>query len=164
MDLVTPGLGLIFWQTVLFLIILFLLGKFAWKPILSALGEREKSIEDALESAKKAKQEMENLKAENESLLQEARLERDKILKDAQSAASNIVEEAKGKASEESTRMIENAKAAISNEKQAALTEVRNLAATLSIEIAEKLIKKELENKKAQEALVDSYIKEVNLS
>lgn len=164
MDLVTPGLGLIFWQTVLFLIILFLLGKFAWKPILSALGEREKSIEDALESAKKAKQEMENLKAENESLLQEARLERDKILKDAQAAANNIVEEAKGKASEESTRMIENAKSAISNEKQAALTEVRNLAATLSIEIAEKLIKKELENKKAQETLVDSYLKEVNLS
>jgi len=164
MDLVTPGLGLIFWQTVLFLIILFLLGKFAWKPILSALGDREKAIESALESAKKAKLEMENLKSENEKLLQEARVERDKILKGAQDAANSIVEEAKLKATAESNRIVENAKASINTEKQAALTEVRNIAGTLSIEIAEKLLHRELQDKKAQNDLVEAYLKEVKLS
>lgn len=164
MDLVTPGLGLIFWQTALFLITLFLLGKFAWKPILSALGDREKAIESALESAKDAKLEMENLKSENEKLLQEARIERDKILKDAQNASNSIVEDAKLKATAESNRIIENAKVAINTEKQAALTEVRNIAGTLSIEIAEKLLLKELQDKKAQKDLVEAYLKEVKLS
>lgn len=164
MDLVTPGLGLIFWQTVLFLIILFLLGKFAWKPILSALGDREKAIESALESAKNAKLEMENLKSENEKLLQEARIERDKILKGAQDAANSIVEEAKLKATTESNRIVENAKASINTEKQAALTEVRNIAGILSIDIAEKLLQKELQDKKAQNDLVEAYLKEVKLS
>lgn len=164
MDIVTPGLGLIFWQTALFLIILFLLGKFAWKPILSALDDRDRAIEGALESAKRARLEMENLKAENEKLLQEARVERDQILKLANDAANGIIEEAKGKATIESNRLIESAKAAIVTEKQAALTEVRNMAAGLSIEIAEKLLRKELENPTAQKELVDVYMKEVNLS
>jgi F-type H+-transporting ATPase subunit b len=164
MDLVTPGLGLIVWQTVLFLIILFLLGKFAWKPILGALSEREKAISDALASAKLAKLEMENLKAANEKLLQEARLERDKILSDAQVAANNIINEAKDKANSESSKLVASAKASIENEKQAALTEVKNLAANLSIEIAQKLLKKELENASAQRELVNAYIKEANLS
>ncbi len=164
MDIVTPGLGLIFWQTALFLIILFLLGKFAWKPILSALDDRERAIEGALESAKRARLEMENLKAENEKLLQDARVERDQILKLAHESATGIVEEAKGKAVVESNRLVEAAKAAINNEKQAALTEVRNMAAGLSIEIAEKLLRKELENPNAQKELVDVYMKEVNLS
>lgn len=164
MDLVTPGLGLIFWQTALFLITLFLLGKFAWKPILSALGDRERAISSALESAKDAKLEMENLKSENEKLLQEARIERDKILKDAQNASISIVEDAKLKATAESNRIIENAKNAINIEKQAALTEVRNIAGTLSIEIAEKLLLKELQDKKAQKDLVEAYLKGVKLS
>jgi F-type H+-transporting ATPase subunit b len=164
MDLVTPGLGLIVWQTILFLLILFVLGKFAWKPILNGLKEREKNIDEALVSAKKAKEEMANLKAANENLLQEARLERDKILKDAQAVASGIMEEARVKANEESARIVESARAEINTEKQSALSEVKNMAANLSLEIAEKLLKKELENESAQRELVNSYIKEVNLS
>src|SRR5690606_26751089 len=111
MELVTPGLGLIFWQTVLFLLVLFLLGKYAWKPILNGLKEREQSIDEALSTAKKAKEEIESLKAANENLLQEARLERDKILRDAQAAAANLVNEAKDKASVEANRLVEGAKA-----------------------------------------------------
>lgn len=164
MELVTPGLGLIFWQTVLFLLVLFFLAKFAWKPILNGLKERESSIEDALNTARKAKEEMESLKAANESLLQEARLERDKILKDAQHAASTIVAEAKDKAGVEANKLVASAKASIENEKQAALTEVKNVAANLSIQIAEKLLKKELENQSVQRELVNAYIKEANLS
>lgn len=164
MELVTPGLGLIFWQSVLFVLVLFFLAKFAWKPILNGLKERESTIEDALNTARQAKQEIESLKAANENLLQEARLERDKILRDAQQAASNIVAEAKDKASSEATKIVEGAKASIENEKQAALTEVKNVAANLSIQIAEKLLKKELENQSAQRELVNAYIKEANLS
>lgn len=164
MELVLPGFGLIFWQTVVFLLVLFVLGKFAWKPIMNGLKERESTIAEALDSAKKAKQEMENLKAANENLLQEARLERDKILKQAQESAAAIVAEAKDKAGSEANRLVESAKASIENEKQAALTEVKNMAANLSIEIAEKLIKRELADATAQKELVSAYINEANLS
>lgn len=164
MELVLPGFGLIFWQTVVFLILLFVLGKYAWKPIMNGLKEREATISEALDSAKKAKQEMENLKAANENLLQEARLERDKILKQAQEAAAAIVAEAKDKAGSEANRLVLSAKASIETEKQAALSEVKNLAANLSIEIAEKLLKRELANETAQKELVNEYIKEANLN
>ncbi|HEY8400782.1 MAG TPA: F0F1 ATP synthase subunit B [Cytophagaceae bacterium] len=164
MSLVTPELGLIFWQTVTFLIILFLLSKFAWKPIMNGLKEREESIEEALSAANKARQEMQNLKAANEALLQEARQERDKILKEAQTAAANIVAEAKDKAVAEGNRLIESARQAINNEKAAALADVKNQAATLSLQIAEKLLKRELANETAQRELVSEYIKEVNLN
>lgn len=162
--MVTPDFGLLFWQTLTFLIVLFILGKFAWKPILGSLKERENTIEDALNAAKKAKEEMQKLQADNEKLLAEARLERDKILRDAQSAANNLITEAKEKAGAEGTRMIENARQAINNEKQAALTEVKNLAANLSIEIAEKVLKRELADEKAQKELVNEFIKDANLN
>jgi len=164
MDLVTPGLGLIFWQTVLFLLLLFILSKFAWKPILGSLKEREQGISDALNAAKKAKEEVDNLQSANEKLLQEVRLERDKILKDAQEAATGILNNAHEKASLEGNRIIETARIAIDNEKQAALAEVKNVAASLSLEIAEKLLRKELANESAQRELVNSYIKDANLS
>lgn len=164
MDLVTPGLGLIFWQTVTFLIVLFLLAKFAWKPIMTSLKEREDSIEQALGAAQRAKDEMVKLQAANENLLQEARIERDKILKEANATSAFIINEAKEKASSEGTRMIEHARIAITNEKQAALTEVRNHAANLSIQIAEKLLKRELSSETAQQELVSEYIKESNLN
>lgn len=164
MELVTPGLGLIFWQTVLFLLVLFVLARFAWKPILTALKERESTIEDALNSAKKAKEEMESLKAANENLLQEARVERDRIIREAQQAANQMINDAKDKASEEASKVMGSAKTALENEKRAAMAEIKGLAANLSIEIAEKLIKKELDNQKAQRELVDSYLKEANLS
>jgi F-type H+-transporting ATPase subunit b len=164
MDLVTPNLGLFFWQLITFLLVLFLLSKFAWKPIMAALREREMSIENALSAAEKAKLEIQGLKAENEKLLAEARLERDKILKDASEAASTIVETAKLKANEEGSRMIDQAREAINNEKHAAITEVKNMAASLSIEIAEQILKRELANPQAQQALAQDYIREVTLN
>lgn len=164
MELVTPGVGLIFWQTITFLIVLFLLSKFAWKPIMAALHEREASIENALSAAEKAKLEIQGLKSENEKLLAEARLERDKILKEASDAGNNIVESAKQKANEEGARMIAQAREAIENEKRAAITEVKNTAAALSIEIAEQILKRELADPKAQQALAQDYIREVTLN
>lgn len=164
MELVTPGFGLIFWQLVTFLIVLFLLAKFAWKPIMKALHEREASIESALSAAEKAKLEMQSLKADNEKLLAEARLERDKILKEASDAGNALVESAKLKANEEGARMIAQAREAIDNEKRAAITEVKNMAASLSIEIAERILKRELSNPDAQQALAEDYIREVTLN
>jgi F-type H+-transporting ATPase subunit b len=164
MELVTPGIGLIFWQTLTFLLVLFLLSKFAWKPIMASLREREHSIESALRMADQAKLEMQALKADNEKLLQEARVERDRILREASEAGNALVEQAKNKANEEGSRMIENARVAINNEKKAAITEVKNLAGALSIEIAERILKHELKDPAAQQALVSDYIKEVNLN
>ncbi|AKD02669.1 F0F1 ATP synthase subunit B [Pontibacter korlensis] len=164
MELVTPGIGLLFWQTVTFLIVLFLLGKFAWKPIMNALHEREASIENALSAAEKAKLEIQALKADNEKLLAEARLERDRILKEATEAANSIVEASKQKANEEGARMIAQARESIENEKRAAITEVKNMAASLSLEIAEQILRRELSDKTAQQALAQDYIREVTLN
>jgi F-type H+-transporting ATPase subunit b len=164
MELVTPGIGLIFWQTVTFIVVLFLLSKFAWKPIMTSLRQREDSIESALRMADQAKLEMQALKADNEKLLQQARIERDRILREATDAANALVEQAKNKANEEGNRMIENARLSITNEKQAAITEMKNLAGSLSIEIAERILKHELKDPAAQQALVTDYIKEVNLN
>ncbi|MGV3541436.1 MAG: F0F1 ATP synthase subunit B [Rufibacter sp.] len=162
--LVTPGTGLLIWQVITFLLVLFLLSKFAWKPIMASLREREESIDSALRMAEKAKLEMQSLKADNERLLNEARFERERILKEATEAANNLVEGARTKANEEGQRMIENARLSIENEKKAALTEVKNLAATLSIDIAEKLIRRELQDEQAQRALVQSYLHDTRLS
>jgi F-type H+-transporting ATPase subunit b len=164
MNLVTPDFGLLFWQTFVFLTVLFLLAKFAWKPIMQALEERENVIAGALNAAEQAKEEMKKLQATNEKLLQEARLERDKLMKDAQTAAAGIVAEAKDKATEEADRIIYNAKALIETEKQAALAEVKNTAAFLSLEIAEKLLKKNLSGDDSQKALVNEYIKDAKLN
>ena len=164
MEFLLPGTGLIFWQLVTFLVVLFLLSKFAWKPIMTSLHERENSIESALRQADQAKLEMQSLKAENEKLLAEARIERDRILREATAAGNALVEEARTRATEEGNRMVENARESIINEKKAALTEVKNLAATLSIEIAERILKHELKDTATQQALVNDYIKEVNLN
>ena len=164
MELVTPGIGLIFWQLVTFLLVLFLLSKFAWKPIMGALKERDENIAQALSQAERAKIEMQALKSENEKLLAEARLERDRILKEATESGNALVEMAKTKANEEGARMITQAREAIEIEKKAALAEVKNLAATLSIDIAEKILRKELQNENAQQELVKNYIAEVNLN
>ncbi|MCU0429617.1 MAG: F0F1 ATP synthase subunit B [Cytophagaceae bacterium] len=164
MNLVTPEFGLLFWQILIFGIVLFLLSKFAWKPIVTALEERENTIADALGAAEKAKEEMKNLQASNEKLLQEARLERDKILKEAQVTASGLISEAKDKASAEANRLVDNARVAIQSEKAAALAEVKNTAASLALEIAEKVIRKNLSSDGAQKTLVDEFIKESKLN
>ena len=160
MELITPSLGLLVWTTVIFLTVLFILAKFAWKPIVGALREREKFIEDALSAAEKAKLEMAQLKDDNEKLLQEARVEREKILKDAKTVAANIVNEAKDKASVEAAKLVEDARVQITNQKNAAMSELKNLVATTSVEIAEMIIKKNLSDKGAQNELIEQYLKE----
>jgi F-type H+-transporting ATPase subunit b len=164
MELITPEFGLIFWQLVIFLIVLFLLAKFAWKPILLSLKEREDSIDNALRMADQAKLEMQQLKAGNEKLLTEARMERDKMMQEASQMANQLIEQAKNKATEEGSRMIMQAREAIQNEKNAALTEVKNTAAKLSIDIAERILRRELADAGSQQQLVDSYLKDVKLN
>lgn len=164
MEIVTPELGLIFWQLVIFLLVLFLLAKFAWKPILTALHEREDSIDQALRMAEQAKLEMQNLKAGNEKLLTDARLERDKTLKEGQHIAAQLIEQAKTTAVEEANRIAQQAREAIQQEKNQALAEVRNMAAQLSVDIAERLLRRELADPAAQQKLVDEYLKDVKLN
>ena len=164
MDLLLPDSGLFLFQLLSFLILLFVLGKFAWRPILSALKDREQTIESALLSAEQAKAEMESLKSDNEKLLAEARAERDKILKEAMATANTIKEEAKEDTAKITAKMIEDAKASIENEKRAALTDVKNQVATLSLEITEKLLRKQLADRKAQKELVEDFVKDLNLN
>lgn len=164
MDLLTPGTGLILWQLIIFVGLFLVLAKFAWKPILSSLKEREDSIQQALDQAEKAKQEMAALKSDNEKLLKEAREERDKILREARTASNRLQEEAQVAAKKSADRIIEDAKAVIQTEKQAALRDVRAQVASFSLNIAEKLIKKNLAEDKAQKELVDSLIKDLKLN
>ena len=164
LSLITPDLGLFFWQTVIFLVTLFLLSKFAWGPIMSAMKEREDSITDALSAADKARIDIEKLQATNEALLAEARVERDRILGDAQKAATTMMDEARVKATTEGNRLMEAARVSIQTEKNAALNEVKNYTATLALDIAEKILRKELSNSDEQRKLVNEYIKEVNLN
>ena len=164
MDLITPGLGLVFWTAITFLCLLFILKKFAWKPILGAVSDREKSIKDALASADKAKEEMQNLQSDNEKLLKEARAERDALLKEAREIKDTIIAEAKDDAKEVAAKLIENAQASIEQEKQAALAELKKQVADLSIGIAESVLKKELTAKDDQLKLVEGMLEEVTLN
>lgn len=156
--------GLFVMQTIIFLVLLLLLTKFAWKPILQSLRIREESIQDALDSAENAKKEMAQLKADNEKLLEEARQERDQILKDAREVAASIKADAEEDAGKQASKMIEDARAAINTEKQAALAEVKTQVAKLSLEVTEKLLRKKLEDEKAQKALIEEFVKDINLN
>lgn len=164
MNLVTPDIGLLFWMLVSFCIVLLLLKKFAWTPILTTLKERETSISDALNAAKKAKDEIADLKSDNERILAEARAERDKMLKEARDAKDAIINEAKGKATTEAERLITIARESIKNEKMAAITELKNQVATLSVEIAEKIMKQQLASDEKQKALVADLLKDAKLN
>ncbi len=164
MELITPAIGLIFWTTLTFLILFFLLKKMAWKPILGAVSEREESINNALASAEEARKEMQNLTADNERVLKEARAERDAMMKDAREIKESILAEAKDEAKAESNKIIAQAQAAIQLEKQAAIADLKSQVAELSIGIAEKVIRKELANDKEQSALVAQLLKEVTIS
>lgn len=156
--------GLFFWQLIILLIVIFVLGKFAWKPIVNALDEREKGISDALASAEKAKLEMARLTNENEQLLKEAREERDAILKEAKELKDKIVAEAKDVAQTEGAKLIENAKREIDEQKLKALAEVKNQVSTLSLDIARKVLTKEFEDQNKQEALVADLLKDVKIN
>lgn len=156
--------GLFFMQLFILVILIVLLGKFAWKPILNSLEERESGIEDALAAAEEARKEMQNLTADNERLAKEARAERDAMMKEARDIRDKMITEAKEDAKEVTTKLIETAQASIAQEKQAALAEIKKNVAELSIGIAESVIKKELSNKKDQLDLVEGILKEVTLN
>ena len=156
--------GTVLWSTIAFLVVAFILAKMAWKPILASIKERESSIDDALKSAKRAREEMSNLQASNEALLKEARAERDGMLKEARATKDRILAEAKTKATEEYSSIVESAKATILTEKHAAITEIKHQVANLSIDIAEKIIKQELESTDKQKDLIAKSIAESNLN
>ncbi|MCA6078309.1 F0F1 ATP synthase subunit B [Fulvivirga sedimenti] len=164
MELLTPGTGLIIWQTIIFLLLFFLLAKFAWKPILSSLKIREESIQSALDAAEKAKDEMAKLQADNKKMMDEARVERDAILKEARDVANNIKEEAKNDAAKQTEKMIADAKLAINTEKQAAMSDVKNQVAGLVLEVTENILRERLQDDKAQTALIEKYVKDANLN
>jgi F-type H+-transporting ATPase subunit b len=164
MELLTPSLGLLFWTLIAFLIVFFVLKKFAWKPILNSLGEREKTIADSLESAKRVKAEMAQLKSENEELMAKAREERGILLKEARETRDRIINEAKEQAKVEASKVVAEAQQAIQAQKMAAITEVKNQVGRLVIEVSEKVLRKELATQEAQEAHIKGMVGEVKLN
>jgi len=164
MELVTPHLGLLFWMTLSFGLVLFILTKFAWKPITNMLKEREEKIESALRAADKAREEMTNLQFSNEQLLKEAKNERDAMLRDARKISDDIINEAREKASEEGRKIVESAKESIHFEKMAAITELKNQLAALSIEIAEKILHEELSKSGKQQDFVNKLVDDINFN
>ncbi len=162
--LITPDPGLAIWAIIIFIILIFLLSKFAFKPIVASLTERQESIQTALDSATKAKEEMVALQAKNEDLLKEAKEERNKMLAETKELSLKILEESREKAKLEYGRLIENARKDFQNEKTAALMQLKNEAGKLAIDISEKLLKKELSDKAAQETLVTTLVNEAKLN
>lgn len=164
MDLITPEYGLFFWQTIVFLILIFLMARFAWKPVLNGLRQREETINDSLASAENARKEMQNLKADNEKLMQEARAERDAVLRDARELKEKIVADAAEEAQEKADSIVAQAKSSIEMEKRAAMADIKNQVASLSIEIAEKVVRKELSSKEKQHQMIDDMLGDVTLN
>jgi len=158
------SVGLFFWQSLLFIALILLLKKFAWGPILTAVEEREEGIRSALDSAEKAKSELENLNADNERILAEARIERDALLKEAREIKGKIINDAKEQANSEADKVLTTAKEQINNEKLKAITELKNSVAELSIDIAEKVLRSELADKAKQESLVTNALKKSELN
>ncbi|MCF2516859.1 F0F1 ATP synthase subunit B [Dyadobacter sp. CY351] len=154
MSLLTPNPGLIFWMLVVFLLVVFILAKFAWKPIIKGLKDRENEIQGALDLAERTRAEMIKLKSDNEKLIAEANAVRDQILRDAKDAADRTILESKDKAAVEAQKMIDSAREAIRNEQQMAVTKIRKEVAVLSLEIAEKVLQRELKDREAQEKLI----------
>ncbi|OFZ58092.1 MAG: ATP synthase F0 subunit B [Bacteroidetes bacterium RIFCSPHIGHO2_02_FULL_44_7] len=158
------SIGLFVWQTILFLALLFLLRKFAWKPILNAVNEREQKISDSLVQAELAQKEIASLKAQNEDLLREARAERDAMIKDAKETTARMIDEAKQNAKDEGAKQLEAARVAIKAEKAAAITELKTQVAAFSIEIAEKVVRGELASSDKQKALADKLVEDINMN
>lgn len=156
--------GLIIWTTIIFTLLLIVLKKYAWKPILNAVDERNKSIEEALKSAEKAKEEMALLNADNQKILTEAKAQRDVLLKEARDIKTGIINEAKEKANDEAAKILNSAKEQIENEKMKAITELKNSVAKLSIDIAEKVLKRELQEKGSQEEFIAGTLKNTDLN
>ncbi|MFH4969207.1 F0F1 ATP synthase subunit B [Gaetbulibacter sp. M240] len=158
------SLGLFVWQAILFIALILLLKKFAWKPILDSVNDREEGIKNALDSAEKAKRDMENLQADNQKLLKEARAERESMLKEAREIKNKMIEDAKGEAQAQANKMLQQAQDAIETEKKAAMSELKKQVADLSIEIAEKVVRQELANKEKQNALVATMLDDAKIN
>lgn len=164
MDLLIPEVGLLVWNTIAFLVLVFLLGKFAWKPIMKGIHDREQSIDEALNKAELARQEMARLSAQNEDLMKQAREERDQILKEAKTLKDSIVNEAKNQAQAEGAKLIEKARIEIENQKKAALAELKGQVSALSLDIAERVLRTQLDDKAKQQELVNNLLKDVELN
>ena len=164
MDLVTPGIGMIFWTVIFFGILLFILGKFAWPAILAAVAARNDSIRKALDSAEKAREEMAQLQADNEKVLSEAKAERDAMMKEAKEVKDKIIAEARDKASAEASKLIQNARESIRAEQAAAISEMKSQVAKLSVDIAEKVLVEKLGDDKAQKDLVNKLVDDIDLN
>ena len=163
MDLLTPGVGLIFWQLLIFGILFLFLSKYAWGPITKSLKDREKFISDSIKSAETAEKELEKLNEKNKELVKEARIEREKILLEAKSISNSIKNSAKDEASKITDKMIDDAKKMIEAEKMSAIKEVKVLVASLSLEIAEKVIEENLKNESSQKKLVSDLIDKIKI-
>ena len=163
MGLVMPDFGLLFWMVVSFSILLYILRKFAWKPILNALAEREKTIDEALNAAKHAKDEMARLQAHNEEILKEAILEREKLIKEAREMKESIIREAKNQAAIEAGKVMENAKASLEQDKIAAISELKEIIGSFSVDIAEKVLKEHLADNEMQKQLVKKYVDQIKI-
>ena len=164
LDLVTPGIGLIFWTSIVFILLVFILKKYAWKPILDAVDKRSNSIEDAINAAAEAKASLAQLNEERAKIKKESLADRDALLKDAAETKNQIIAEAKIKAKEETDKILTSAREVIKTEKLAAITELKNQVAVLSLEIAEKIVKNQLSSDEKQKALVESLVEDVNLN
>ena len=162
--MITTDLGTIFWTTIGFGIVLFILGKFAWKPVLNILKEREHSIDSALKAAETAREEMAQLKADNEKIMAEAKAERDGLLKEARDLKDKIINEAKDKATEEANKIVEIARQNFKSEKDAAINEIKNQVANISVKVAEKILKQKLSEYSEQKELMDDFLKDMKLN
>jgi len=164
MDLLTPEIGLFIWTLIAFLFVLFILRKFAWKPILKTLNERETGIADSIAAAEKVKEEMKQMQAQNETLLAQAREERSHLLKEAKETKDRIISEAKEQAKAEANRIMEDTRLQIEQQKNAAMTAVKNEIGNLAVEVAEKILRKQLSNQEAQQGLVEMLAEDIKLN
>lgn len=164
MDLIKPDLGLIFWTGLVFLLLMFILTKFIWKPILGAVKTREDNIQDALDLAEKTKAEMKKLQTQNENLLKEARAERDEMIKDAKATSTKMIDDSRNKAKEEAEKIIKNAQTSIAAEKNAAIAELKNQVATIALEIAEKVVHEQMTDDDKQKALASKFAENIRLN
>ncbi|QYN50516.1 F0F1 ATP synthase subunit B [Apibacter sp. ESL0404] len=164
MDLLTPSIGLIFWMTISFIVLLIILGKYAWKPILKALENRENSIQKSLDEAKNAREAMAKLISQNEQILKEARMEREAILKEAREIKDKIINDAKDAATAESNKIIQSAKETINAERISAINQIKSEVADLSVDIAKKVLQKELSSPEEQKKLIDSLVNQAKLN
>lgn len=163
-SLTTPAIGTLFWTVLIFSLFFLILKRFAWKPVLKAIKQRDEMIKGSLASAEKARKDMVKLQSDNEAILRKAREERESILKEARDIRDKLIAEAKGKATEEAEKLVEKARAGIEREKAMALADIREQVANLSVEIASKIIGEKLQKTGEQEKLIDDYLKEVDLS